>query len=66
MIIDYEEMIYGLILIFFIIFVMCLIIFNFDKALTQEKQIIENTKEYTIFDNCKSFDNKYYCWNEEE
>lgn len=66
MIVDYEEMISGLILILFVIFVMCLIIFNFDKALTQEKQIIENTKEYTIFDNCKSFDNKYYCWNEKE
>lgn len=63
---DYEELIQYLILMTLFTFIMCFIIFKFDKALTQEKEIIENTKDYKIFDNCKNFDNKYYCWNEKE
>lgn len=62
---------YGDILKFsFFIFVFLVIMFKvagyFDKQLTIEKNIIQNTKEYVIFDKCKLFDNSYYCWNVKE
>lgn len=26
--------------------------------------IITKTKDYTIFNSCRQFDNKFYCWEE--
>lgn len=63
-ILDYEDLIKLLLLIIFILFISCSIVDYFDKKLTREKNIIENTKEYVIFSNCHSFDNKFYCWEE--
>lgn len=61
-----EELFQFLILLIFVCVIMCSIVYGFNKALIQERQIIENTKDYQIFDNCKSIDNKFYCWNEEK
>lgn len=63
---DYEEIIQYMILMILVVFIMCFIVFKYDKALTQEKNIIENTKDYTIFTNCKRIGNDFYCWNEEK
>lgn len=60
--IDYEEFINLLLLLICFIFFVSIIVFFFDKQLTIEKNIIENTKEYVVFDNCKRIENKYYCW----
>ena len=62
--IDYEELIKCFFILILVIFFECFIISYFDKKLTRDKDIIENTKNYFIFDNCKKFDDKYYCWEE--
>lgn len=62
--IDYEESIKYFFILIVVIFFGCFIISYFDKELTRDKDIIENTKNYFIFDNCKKFDDKYYCWEE--
>lgn len=62
--IDYEELIKYFFILIVVIFFECFIISYFDKELTRDKDIIENTKNYFIFDNCKKFDDKYYCWEE--
>ena len=63
-ILDYEDLIKFFLLIIFISFIICSLVNYFDKKLTREKNIIENTKEYEIFSNCQFFDNKFYCWED--
>ena len=63
-ILDYEDLIKFFLLIIFISFILCSLVNYFDKKLTREKNIIENTKEYEIFSNCQVFDNKFYCWED--
>lgn len=63
-ILNYEDIIKILLLIIFIVFILCSLSIYFDKKLTREKNIIENTKEYVIFSNCQVFDNKFYCWED--
>lgn len=62
--IDYEELINVFIISLGVIFLSCSIYFHFAKEFTTEKHIIENTKNYVIYENCKKFNDKYYCWEE--
>lgn len=62
--IDYEELINASLLLIGVLVLTLCITSYFDKELTREKDIIENTKNYVIYDNCKKFDDKYYCWEE--
>lgn len=63
-IIDYEEfLMFGFLLFCFLYFLFTLVSY-FDKQSTIDKNIIINTKDYVIYDNCKILDNKFYCWNE--
>lgn len=62
--IDYEDLI-KVCLVFFLLFVLCLHFTTIaDKNLTRDKNIIENTKNYSVYKNCKSFENEFYCWND--
>ena len=61
---DYEDLIKVFLLIIFSLVILCSLGNYFDKKLIREKDIIENTKEYVIFNNCHVFDNKFYCWED--
>lgn len=39
----------------------CLIVY-LDRENTKEIEIIKKTKEFVIHDNCKEFDEKWYCY----
>lgn len=34
-----------------------------DTETTKEKTIIEKTKDFTIYEHCKKFDNEWYCYD---
>lgn len=63
---DYEEFINFILISLFFLIVSQIIIYSFDKQSLIVKNIIEETKNYVIFDNCEKFENKYYCWEEIE
>lgn len=62
--IAYEDLIKILICLF--IFISLVVLFsNFiDKQYKREIDIIEKTKEYTIFSSCQKINDKYYCWED--
>lgn len=62
--IDYEDLI-NILICLFIFIVSILLISNFiDKQHKIEVDIIEKTKDYTIFSSCKKINDKYYCWED--
>lgn len=63
---DYEDVIAGVLWLLIIIGSCCYLLYEAEKRTKIEFNIIENTKDYKIFDNCQKFDNKFYCWNEVE
>lgn len=65
-IIDYEDILKLVLFLLIVLIFMCIIIGYFDNQLTIKKNIIINTKDYVIYDNCKILDNKFYCWNDFE
>lgn len=65
-VIYYEDILKFSFLLFVFMVITLLVAGYFDKQLSIEKNIIQNTKEYVIFDKCKLFDNSYYCWNVKE
>ena len=51
----------------FVLMFAVIFIYN-TSAKEQEKklEILKNTKDYQIYDECHLFDDKYYCYNLEE
>lgn len=64
--IDYEEVLKFIFVIFAILFSLITFIRYYDEQLTIDKNIIKNTKDYVIYDNCHKFDTNFYCWNDGE
>lgn len=62
--VSYEELINFCLILIFVSFLLCLIVSEFDKYVNREIDIIEKTKDYTIFSSCKKINNKYYCWED--
>lgn len=60
--VDYEELIKAIFILFIILFCMFCIAAYCDINLAREKNIIENTKEYVKHKNCKYLYNIWYCW----
>lgn len=64
--VDYEDLLKFCFFIFLFLVISLEIARYYDTKSTEEKAIILNTKDYTIFDNCIEFDNKFYCYNIEK
>ena len=61
---DYEELINLILILFVTLLVSCTIIKHYDEELTKEKNIIQQTKQYEKFEECKKINENWYCWNE--
>lgn len=62
--VSYEELFKFCFILIIVAFVFCLIVTEFDKYINREIDIIEKTKDYTIFSSCKKINDKYYCWED--
>ena len=61
---SYKDLLKFVFVLFFILILLCFIIIEFDKHFQREIDIIEKTKDYTIFESCKKINDKYYCWED--
>lgn len=62
--VSYEGLFKFCLILISVAFVLCLIVTEFDKYINREIDIIEKTKDYTIFSSCKKINDKYYCWED--
>ena len=46
--------------------VIFLIGINYESKEKKEVELIKNTKDYTMYENCEILDNVYYCYNKIE
>lgn len=61
---DYEELITLILFLVGTLLVLLVIIKHYDSELTKEKNIIQQTKQYEKFEECKKIHDYWYCWNE--
>ena len=62
--VSYESLFKFCLILISVAFVLCLIVTEFDKYINREIDIIQKTKDYTIFSSCKKINDKYYCWED--
>lgn len=62
--IDYEDILKFIFIMFIIMCGLFYFTYYCDKQLTREKSIIEKTKDYVEYKNCKYLNEVWYCWNE--
>lgn len=63
---EYELFIKFILLVLAFVLVLFYIYYIYQKDLKREINIIENLRDYAVFDYCKKLENQYYCWNDEK
>lgn len=63
---EYEELFKIIIVMLGLLLIACVIVKKYDTELTKEKNIIEQTKKYEKYNECKKINETWYCWNEEK
>lgn len=61
---DYSDLIVCIILLFIAIFVILFFGSYIDKINKREFDIINKTKDYTMYSSCKKISDKFYCWED--
>ena len=54
--------IFSLIIMLFFIVLLCFLLIPYDSY-ANEIELIKNTKDYTIHQNCINFDGEWYCYD---